>query len=229
MSKLLDAFEKNPLTLIVSLPENSADLARAALRGGADALKIHINIKHAAAGTEFGTFKEEKSIIEDILEASDIPVGIVPGEEKLPSKEEMKELIAMGIDFFDVKLKYLPQWMLDLKGIGKIAALDEKYLIDEILEFGKLGIDALEVAIIPKSQYGKELTAGDLQQYITLSGAAGVPIIIPTQKRIAVSEVPIIWDTGAKAIMIGAIVTGKTAGSIEKVTRDFRIAVDDLG
>ena len=229
MSKLLGVFEKNHLTLITSLPENSSELAKAAIAGGAHALKIHLNIKHAASGTFFGTFKEERNVIEDILDVSDVPVGIVPGEEELPSKDEMKELIAMGIDFLDIKLKYLPHWMTKLEGIGKIGAIDDKYSVDEILEHKSLGVDALEAAVIPKSGYRKELTSGDLQQYITISTSAGIPVIIPTQRRIAVSEVPIIWDTGVKALMIGAVVTGKTARSIEKATREFRTAVDDLG
>ncbi len=229
MSKLLEAFEKNLLTLIVSLPENSAELAKAAIAGGAHALKIHLNIKHAASGTQFGTFREERSIIEDILEVADIPVGIVPGEERLPTEKDMKELVALGIDFFDIKLKHLPPWMLKLKGIGKIAAIDENFSIDEILKFKGSGIDAIEAAVVPKSGYGKELISSDLQQYITLSTASGLPVVIPSQRRIAVSEVPIIWDTGAKALMIGAVVTGKTAKSIEKATKEFRFAVDDLG
>jgi len=229
MSKLLDAFDKNPLTLIVSLPSNSVELARAALKGGAQALKVHLNITHAASGTMFGDFKAEKNVIRDILKAADVPVGVVPGEEKLPTQNEMEELISMGIDFFDINVKYLPEWMLGLKKIGKMASVDESYSIDEIIKYKELGVDALEAAIVPKSHYGKELIVGDLTQYITLSTASHLPVVIPTQKKVAISEVPIVWDTGAKALMIGAIVTGRTVKSIEKTTKEYRFAVDDLG
>jgi hypothetical protein len=55
-----------------------------------------------------------------------------------------------------------------------------------------------------------------------------LPVIVPTQKSIRASEVPIIWDAGAKGIMIGECVTGKTATSIKAVTKEFRAAAEAI-
>ncbi len=229
MSKLIDALNKNILTLIVSLPENSSELARAAVEGGADALKVHINITHQASGTKFGSFSEERGVLQDILDASDVPVGIVPGEKELPTEGEIGKLRDMGFDFFDIKLEFLPQWMAKVKNMGKIVALGKDYSIDNLMNVKGIGADGLEAAIISASDYGKDINVGDLQGYISIAISAGVPVIVPTQKSIKVSEVPIIADTGVKGLMIGAIVTGKTPNSIKKVTREFRTAIDDLG
>ena len=157
-------------------------------------------------------------------------MGIVPGEKELPAEKEMKELFKMGFDFFDVKMEYLKDWMVRSPEVGRIVAFGKDYSLDNLLNVKKvLNVDGVEAAIISASDYGKDLNVGDLQGYISIAISAGVPVIVPTQKSIKVSEVPIIADTGAKGLMIGAIVTGKTANSIKKATREFRAAIDDLG
>jgi hypothetical protein len=88
--------------------------------------------------------------------------------------------------------------------------------------------DAVEAAIVPHLGYGQGLTVGDLQYYISIAVASSLPVIIPTQRKIEVDEVPIIADTGVRALMIGAVVTGKTASSIKKATKEFKEAIDSL-
>ncbi len=229
MSKLIEALKKNILTLIVSLPENSAELAKAAIDGGADAIKVHMNITHEAAGTQFRSLAEERAALEDILDLADVPVGIVPGEKVLPNEKEMEEMIKMGFDFFDVKLRVILPWMLRVKEMGKIVALDKEYSMDKLIGIKDLGADGVEAAIVSASEYGKDLNVGDLQGFISIAISAGIPVVVPTQKSIRTSEVPIIADTGVKGLMIGAVVTGKTASSIKKATQAYRAAIDDLG
>jgi hypothetical protein len=229
MSKLIEAMKKNILTLIVSLPENSAELAKAAIDAGADAVKVHINIKHQAAGTEFRSLSEERVALQDILDLADVPVGIVPGETTLPNHAEIEEIIKMGFDFFDIKLKVMPPHMLKIREMGRVVALEKDYSIDNLMGLKKLGVDGVEAAIVSASEYGKNLNIGDLQGYISIAISAGLPVVVPTQKSIKTSEVPIIADTGVKGLMIGAVVAGKTANSIKKATRAYRAAIDDLG
>lgn len=228
MNKLIDLMNKKKMTLIVSLPENSVDLARAAVNGGADALKVHCNVKHEASGVSFGPLEEEKPKLNAILEESKIPVGIVPGAEKPPTEEEMDEIIQMGFDYFDMYVHNMPQFMTDLKGITKIGAVDNKQSLEKIVSMKNAKFDAVEAAIIPHLGYGQNLTIGDLQYYISIAIACGLPVIVPTQRKITVEEVPILADAGVKAIMIGAIVTGKTPQMLEQVTRDFKSAIDSL-
>ncbi len=229
MSKLMKALNENVLTLIVSLPGNSVELAKAAIEGGADALKVHANIKHAASGTKFGTLKEEKAVLKKILDLADIPVGIVPGDKELPPEKEMKQLSSMGFDFFDIKLNSMPEWMWKVTGLDKIVAFEKDYSIDALMGVKERGADGVEAAIAPSNEYGKDLNVGDLQGIISIAISSGIPVIVPTQKSIKTSEVPIIADTGAKGLMIGAIVAGKTPASIKKATRAYRVAIDDLG
>jgi len=229
MSRLIELMNRNILTLIVSLPENSPELAMAAVEAGADALKVHINIKHRAAGTKFGSLDDERAALQEILDVADVPVGIVPGEKDVPGESEMKKLADMGFDFFDIKLKCLPEWMMKMKGLGRIVALEKDYAFDELMNINSVGADGVEAAIVSASEYGRELNVSDLQGYISVAISSKVPVVVPTQKAIRPSEVPIISDTGVKALMIGAVVTGKTVSSLKKATREYRIAIDDLG
>ncbi len=218
MSKLLDLLNKNKLTLIVDLPQNSVALAKAALEGGADAIKVNLT----------QGFEEERPRLEDILDAIDIPLGITPGEKTCATEEEIEKIIEMGFDFLDMNLEYMPPWLLQKKGIMKIAILNEKYTIDKLIGLGSLGIDALEAAIVPSSGYGKELLAGDLQNYIAITISSELPIIVPTQRAIKLSEVAIIHDTGIKGLILEGAVTGKTVPEIKKAVREFKFAIDDL-
>ncbi len=228
MVKLLDNFEKKKLTLIVSLPDNDIEFAKAAIAGGADALKVHCNIQHKASGVSFGSFAQEKTRFEQILKIAKIPVGIVPGAQVKPTEADMKEAVKMGFDYFDMNVDDIPAFMLGIKNITKIAAVDGKQSMDKVVHLKASHIDGLEAAIVPHLGYGQNLTVGDLQYYISLAISSALPVIVPTQRRIEPDEIPILADTGVKSVMIGAIVTGKTAASIEEATRNFKEAIDQL-
>ena len=84
MNKLLQRLNNEPFTLMVSLPQNDPELARAAIRGGAQGLKIHINVHHHASGTHFGTWAEERNEIEAILEEAGVSPSRVTIARRFP-------------------------------------------------------------------------------------------------------------------------------------------------
>lgn len=223
MPKLVELLTKNKMTLIAALPKNDPQLAKAAIAGGADALQLHLNVK----GT--GDFQEEKANLEEIIGLSKVPVGIVPGNKKQPDEKEIKKIIAMGFDFVNMKRENLPDYYSRIKGVSKVMGLGNRFTIDLVLGIGEHGADALDAAIIPVSEHGKDLVVGDLQNYISIVISAGIPVIIPTQRAIRSSEVAIISDTEARGLLLTPVVLGTTAKHIEKKVREFRVAVDDLG
>ncbi|MBU1026591.1 MAG: hypothetical protein KKA31_02555 [Candidatus Margulisbacteria bacterium] len=223
MSKLINLLNKNKLTLIAALPENSVDLALTAVENGADALQLHINIKG------FKTFAEEKNNLEAILNKVDVPVGIVPGHEDCANEEEMKEIARMGFDYFSIDLDLMPEFMQKFKRLSRVLALNSKFTLDKLITSTQEGLDALDAAIIPTSGWGKDLVVGDLQQYISIVLSAGKPVIVPTQRAIRTSEVAIISDTGAKGLLLTPVVMGASLKHIAKAVKEYRIAVDDLG
>ena len=228
MGRLLELFDKNKLTLIMSLPENSLEMAKAAIDAGADVLKVHCNVKHKASGVSFGSLEEEGAKLAAILKSSKIPVGIVPGGERKPTVDEMKEIVKMGFDFVDMNISDMPDYFYAFDGITKVAALENESQLEKVMEKRKADFKALEAAVVPHLGYGQNMTIGDLRAYITLAVSSGLPVIVPTQRKISYEEVPILSDTGIKALMIGAIVTGKTPALIGSAVKDFRKAIDEL-
>lgn len=229
MSQTVELLRGGP-TLIMSLPANDPVLARAAMNGGADVLKIHIRVHHAASGTRFGTLADERDHIEQILELFPGPVGIVAGAESPATPQEMLELAEMGIDFFDLYLSQMPAWMWTVQGMARAVALEPGYTVHQAIALENLGVDVIEAAIIPHDGYGKPLTVSDMVLYRDLHDTIDVPIIVPTQRAILSEEAPLITgECGINGLMIGAIVTGKTAPEIEKAVRQFKQAITRAG
>lgn len=222
---LLDLLAEGP-RLVVSLPRNSRELARAAAEGGADALKVHLNVRHEASGTRFGSLEEERGPLEEIL-AVGLPTGIVPGTaEQLPSREELQELADMGLDFFDLFARDMPAWMTSFEGMTRAAAIDADFRYDSVSELEALGVEMIEAAVVPPEGYGRPLCVGDLVAYRRIRRTTRLPIIVPTERAIDPGEVPLlVKEIGLDAVMIGAVVTGREAGSLRAATERFAAAL----
>lgn len=226
MNKTMKLLKSQP-GLIMSLPQNDPKLAKAAMNGGADILKVHIRVVHAASGTHFGTLAEEKDNLQQIIDMFPGPVGIVTGATDAATPQEMTELSAMGIDFFDMYAEHMPAWMWTIDDMDITVALDYKYTIHQAIALERMGVKMLEAAIMHHDGYGKQLTTNDLAAYQELRETVDVPIIVPTQRAITPLEAPLLFGLcNIDALMIGAIVTGKTPESIEKSVKEFKKALE---
>lgn len=227
--KLHKNLASGKFSLVVSLPSNDLSLAKAALLGGADAVKVHANVWHRASGHTFGTYAENKPFLRELIAlCGDVPVGLVPGgEEAFVSDGERLELEAMGLDFFSSYAKHLPAYMMESTVLTKMPAIDDGYTA-ETLEAVRLSrIDVLECSVQPGTSYGQPLNYADILRYAFISAKAGKPTLIPTQKRIRPSEVRHLYEAGCKAVMIGAIVMGKepSAEDVRATTASFKEAI----
>lgn len=225
--KLLDVL-KGGFTLMVSLPKNSPELARAAVEAGAQCLKVHINCHHFASDTRFGSWAEEKAVISEIKGiCGDIPLGLVTGEEKQPSAEDLAEISSFGFDFWDLFCRYTPPEFLGLP-MGKMVAIDSSWEPWLVKSLAHLGVDVIESSIIPRDQYRGDLNLEDLARYARLARKSPMPILIPTQRAIKPAQIPYLQQAGAAGITIGAVVTGLEANSLAETTAAFRTAIDAL-
>ncbi len=223
-----EAIKAGTMGLIASLPRNDVELARAAERGGADMLKVHLNVRHAASGTYFGSLDEEKERIESIIDAVDIPVGIMPGSEVTATLDEMRRLEDMGVSFYDIYAKDMPAEYLDLDKMAPMAALSESWKHWESNHIAAMGINMLEASIVPHTEYGNPLVLSDLLAYSYLVDQFSGIVIVPTQKAIKPAEVRLLDRAGVRGLMIGRIVTGDTPESFEKTTAAFAAAIEDV-
>lgn len=216
-------------TLMVSLPKNCPDMARAAVEAGAQCLKVHINCHHFASDTRFGTWDQEKDVIAEIRDAiGDVPLGIVTGEASQPEPDELQELSQFGFDFWDLFCRYTPPEYLDLPNLGRMVAIDSSWEPWLVQSLAGLGVDVIESSIIPREFYHSPLNLEDLARYDRLADCSPMPILIPTQKAIRPEQVGYLSRIGAAGITIGAVVTGLTAAELGRVTSEFRNAIDQL-
>lgn len=215
MGKLSSLLNKQPLTLIVRLPENSAEMAEAARSGGA----------HAVAMSMDPSQKDKKDII-SIIKSLDIPVGITL--ENNIGDQELAGLVKLGVDFVDLPLAGARDFSAKSTGFDRILALGPDYDTLDLTRLTEGSCAGLDAAVVIKEEWGGVLTVGDLQQYITIAMSTTLPVIVPAQKTIRISEVPVIWDTGAKGIMIGEYVTGDDPAALKAVTAEFRAAIESL-
>jgi hypothetical protein len=227
MKRTLHLLRAGP-TLIVSLPDNSPDLARAADAGGAQVLKVHINVHHNASGTHFGSLDEERPRLEAIRHAVNLAIGIVPGVTAALRRDEMETLADMGFDFIDTFAHCFPSWLLELEGMTKVMAVDSTYTVKAAASLARVGMEILEAAVIPHAEYGEPLTCADLALYARLAEAVPTPIIVPSQRRLEPHDVARLAASGINGVMIGAIVTGLEPTTLEAAARAFRAAVDEL-
>lgn len=226
MNQLLNTLQTNDFTLLVSLPRNDVRLAEAALRGGAQGLKVHLNVEHFASGTRFGTLEEERESLARIVEvaqAAGVSVGVVPGAGgAFTSEDEFAELAAMGIDFFDSYPFDAPPWTLSQRHLDVMLAAYAGDYLDTMMFLEDSGMTMCEASIMPHEEYGRELSALDIARYRQLAQTLEAPVIVPSQKKVAPRDVAALQGAGVKALLIGAIVTGREPESIEIATRAFR-------
>ncbi len=226
--KLIDIL-KSRFVLMVSLPKNDPALAEAAVKAGAQCLKVHVNCHHFASDTRFGSWSEERAVISEILSVmGDVPLGIVTGEATQPSAQDLEEICHSGIDFWDLFCRFTPPEYLDLPKLGRMVAIDsswEPWLVESL---GELGVNVIESSIIPRELYRSELNLEDVSRYKRLAKASPMPILIPTQKAIKPHQVSSLRKAGAAGITIGAVVTGLEKESLAEATAAFREAIDRL-
>ena len=225
MNQLHTQLTENDWTLLVSLPRNDIELARAALRGGAQGLKVHINVEHFASGTRFGSWQEERDILAQIVELArdeGASVGVVPGAAgNFASPDDFRGLAGIGVDYFDAYPADCPAWALAQTDLDVMMAAFHGYDLSEFAGMQALGMTLCEASILGHDDYGKPLSAGDVAAYAALVKSLDVPVIVPSQKKIEPQDVAALRKSGARGLLIGAIVTGREADSIEAAARAF--------
>ncbi|WP_366291380.1 hypothetical protein [Paenibacillus sp. AN1007] len=229
MDRLQALLDQKPLSLIVSLPANDPALARAAKEEGADALKVHYNVGHRASGSHFGPLDEYTEVFDAIRSEFGGPLGVVPsGSIEGTRREDVERLAGMGFDFYSIYAHHLPSFMLLNLGLASTFAINDEYDPSLVAGAAHFGFTALEASIVPGKEYGTPLSFADVLHYRRLVQQAGIPVLVPSQRKLVPEDIPVLHHSGVKAIMLGAIVTGKTEDQLRRAVSNFRNAMDRL-
>lgn len=198
--------------VIVSLPRHDLDLARAALDGGAGAIKLHLNAFHRASGTTFGSFVEERPFFESVARLG-APMLVMAGQQTVPTSEEMEALAELGVEGFNVYVDHLQPHLLQSR-LRPMPALSATSSDDDIARLAAIPGVIIEASIMEFADYGKPLSGADLARYRHIAALSAVPVIAPGQKKFAPADMPALRASGIAAPLLGVIVTGSTPQSV---------------
>lgn len=218
---LSELIQETGFGVVVSLPKNNLELAKAAFECGVDAIKVHANVEHKASGTRFGSWSEEKPVIDAILKLATGPVGIMPGAAETLSPAELDDAADLGIEFLDIYDQDMPAWMLKSE-IDKMIAIGHGYSPDTFKGLLQTGFATMiEASIIPSTSYGEPLKASDIAQYAAIVAMSTVPVVVPSQKRLVPSDLAILREIGVKGVILGTISIGSTPESFRENLPEF--------
>lgn len=226
--RFLEKVKEKKMTLAFSCPKNDYDIAKVAWENGADAIKVHLNVHHHASKTKFLSYKEERDILEKIISDSPVPVGVVLGGNIEAVKNDWTDIEKAGFDFLSLYLHHAPSSILYQKTLTRMLAASYDYTFSEIECFKNLGIEVLESSIVHPDKYGELLTGRDLIKYKKIKEISGLPIVVPTQKKVDVDDLQGLSDVGVNGLLLGAMVTGKDIDSIQTTVAKFRKGIDSL-
>lgn len=216
-TKLTRALRGGEFPVIVSLARHDFDLAKAAIGAGAFAIKVHLNAYHRATGTTFGSFAEERPFYEKLATLG-VPLLVMAGQEKVPSTEEMDVLADLGFEGFNIYFSDMQPHLLQSR-LRPMPALGENSTDDDLRKILEIPGAMMEASVASFADYGKPLNEADLARYKEITTKAGIPVIAPSQKKFTPEDMPKLKVAGIAAPLLGVIVTGTTAESMEAAVR----------
>jgi hypothetical protein len=221
-TSLSRAIRDHRFPLIVSLPRHDLGLAQAAAEAGADALKLHLNVNHRASGTRFGSFEEERPFFESVRTIG-LPLLVVPGAEHVPDETEMAALSDLGVEGFNVYARHLQPHLLSGR-MRPMPALDEDYSEMDIDRMSAIPGAWIEASIMPFALYRTPLVPEDFARFVAISQRAGVPVLVPSQKTIAPSDIAPLRRSGIAGVILGAVATGHTPEGLRRAVAGIAAA-----
>jgi galactitol-specific phosphotransferase system IIB component len=207
IKKLSDKLKKNKFSILASPFNSDLKLINIFIKNGINIIKFHINITHPVSNYKFKSWdKEKENLINLILENPNITFGLVPGDIKENIEEINYFELESYIDFIDIFINSFTTYYLNIpKNVERVVAINRVLNKEELEILDRLKISAIEASIIDKSQYGLPLTLDDILNYSKLANNSSIPVLIPTQKHIKPKDVKILYEIGAKGLVLGGI------------------------
>lgn len=223
---LYQAITSGQFPIIISLPRHDIDLVSAALDGGAQAIKVHLNAYHRASGTTFGSFAEERPFLDKLAKLG-VPMLVMAGQETVPSIEEMDALADLGVEGFNVYMDHLQSHLLASR-LRPMPALSASSTDADIMRLAAIPGAMIEASIMEFADYGSAVTPDDLARYAHICQQSSVPIIAPSQKKFTPGDMAALKAAGIAAPLLGVIVTGQTPQSMRTSVSAIRSACDEI-
>lgn len=212
--KIHRAMVAGEFPVLVSLGRHDMDLAKAAVDAGVFGIKFHLNAYHRATGNSFGSFAEERPFIEKLAKLGK-PMLVMSGQETQPSLEELDALADLGVEGWNIYLRHVQPHMYRSQ-LRPILALDSDSGDDDLRQIAAVPGAMVEASVCRFEEYGEPLNETDIARFRGIVENSNLPVIAPSQKRFAASDVPKLRAAGIGSILCGVIVTGLDPSELER-------------
>jgi len=189
--------------LIASLPKNSVSLAAQAEEGGADAIMVNVEGEDASCPGHLGSYELHNVYIRDVISTVSLPCGIFIGGAKPLTPEYWETIATAGFAFVDMYAHQMPLFVLNDSRVRKFLAISAGYILEQIRSLSEAeGVEAIELAIVPQQARGNPFTVLDLATLSLISDLSRTAVLLRTQKKLRMDDLPRIATLGVKGLVI---------------------------
>lgn len=212
-----------PVLIVAELPMPSAELADAAIAGGASVLLL--SLATARAGAVSGEFKK---VVADVVKlAGDRPCGLALEGAGTVDRDTVETIAEAGIDFILMRAEEMPASLLEAEGIGRAVAIDDTYTDAQLRTLGELEVDAVQITVASAGA-GSGLTVFDMVRYQRLALIVHKPLIAAVSAQMTPEDVTLLHGIGIQSVLLGPATLGTTADSIKQGVTAYAEAVSKL-
>ncbi|MEN3015575.1 MAG: hypothetical protein ABDH21_05945 [bacterium] len=229
--KIQKIIQTRKFIIIGSPASNNYQVVQTFIDHGIDIIKLHLNMTHPVSNVTLSSLKEEESNIYPVISQNpQIVWGIVPGNlltnpksfEEIPNETLQRLFDFVDLFYYSYTAHYLK---IDLP---KMVAIDRVLQREELSILERMGFWGIETSIVDKNSYGLPLTLQDIINLERIVKNTTIPIFVPTQKKITPKDVRILYDIGAKGIVLGQISTSLEIDTARKIISEFVDQVQKL-
>jgi hypothetical protein len=189
--------------IVASLPQNSLDFAAQAQAAGTDGIILNVDHDEASSPVHFGSFDLQEESIKDVLANVSSPAGIFIGGAKPLTKENWERIVTNPFSFVGMYAHHMPLFVLQDNRIQKILAIGSGYILEQVKNLSEMdGVIALEAAIVPAQAKAYPFNALDLSTLAVISKLSSKPVLLRTQKKLSITDIPQIREAGIKGLVI---------------------------
>lgn len=219
--------ESKPL-VIVELPSNSLELARAAVEGGADSVIAQLYNEHPVTHAYTGGLELEASALKDMVEQLSVPVGLHLGSEGRVMKDEWKKIAEIGIDYIAASIISIPPYVLGQNDLSKIIYLPTGLPFEHYRSIGSFdGIIAISFEASSQTQPDPQfrLNALDLLNLETVSKLSSIPVLFRASQDVEEEDIRLIIARGCSGVIVDPAFTGSTSEHFKSTTQFYSNAL----
>ncbi len=117
--------------------------------------------------------------------------------------EYWERIVGGGFSFVDMYAHQMPLFVLNDSRIRKVVAISTGYILEQVRSLSETeGVEGIEVAIVPLQARGSPFTVLDLATLNLISKLSKKSVLLRTQKKVGVAELPRIINLGVRGLII---------------------------